>query len=126
MLALPLLRYRWILLSRVDLAVESHQTILPVSLRAGGDKSGLGVVIHKCIRERPGYSAAGNVRQPGNMPIGAWLLQVEEKEDTAILVLVSDPIVIEDLRGELMRIARQIIEEHHRDLKPVGLHIVRA
>ena len=106
MLALPFLRYRWILLSRVDLIVESHQTILPVSLRAGGDKSGLGVVVHQCIRERPGYSAASNVRQPGNMPIGAWFLQVKDKEDTVIFIFVSDPIVIKDLSSELMWIAR--------------------
>src|SRR3989442_1588411 len=104
MLALPFLCYTWILLSRVDLVVEGQQAILPVSLRTGGDKRTLGVVVHQRIWKRSGYPPAGNVRQPGSMPIGAWLLQVEDKQDTVIRVFVSDPIRIEDLGGELMRI----------------------
>ena len=125
MLALPFLCYTWILLSRVDLVVKSQQAMLPVSLRTGGDKRGLGVVVHQRIWERSGYTAAGNVSQPGGIPIGAWLLKVEDKEDTVIRVFVPDPIGIEDLGGELVRITRQVIEEHHRDLKPMGLHVVR-
>src|SRR5581483_2838476 len=126
MLALPLLRYRRVLLSRVDLVVESQQAILPVSLRAGGDKGALGVVIHQRIRQRAGDAAAGNVRQPGSVSISTWFLQVEDKEHSIIRVFVSDAVVVEDPGGELVRVARQVIEDHHRDLKPVGLCLVRA
>jgi len=58
------------------------------------------------------------------MPILTWLLKVEDEEDTVIRVFKSYPIFIEDIGGKLMRITRQIIEEHHCDLIPMYLHVI--
>src|ERR1051326_1347000 len=124
MLGLPLLCYAWISLSRVDLVVESQQAILPMSLHTCRDKRTLGVVVHQRIWKRSGNASTGNVRQPGGMPICAWLLKVEDEEDTVIRVFKSYTIFIEDISGKLMRIARQIIEEHYCDLIPMCLPII--
>jgi len=58
------------------------------------------------------------------MPIFAWLLKVEDKEDTIIRVFKSYTIFIEDIGGKLMRITRQIIEENHCDLIPMCLYFI--
>ena len=93
-------------------------------LRTCRDKRGLNVVVHQCIWKRSGYTATSNVGQPGSVPIFAWFLKVEDEEDAVIGILKSYAIVIEDSGGKLMRITRQIIEEHHRDLIAMGLHVI--
>src|SRR5690242_9181224 len=104
MFGLPFLGYAWISLSRIDLVVESQQAILPLALCTCRDKRGLGVVVHQRIWKRSGYPATSNVRQPGGMAIFAWLLKVEDEEDTVIRVFKSYPIFIEHIGGKLMRI----------------------
>ena len=124
MCGLPFPGYGWVLLGSVDFVVESQQAILPVSLRAFGDKSGLGVIIHQRIWKRSRYTSTSNVGQPGCMPIFTWFLQVEDEKYAVILVFKSDTIGIEYIGSKLMRIARQIIKENHRDLKSMCLHII--
>jgi hypothetical protein len=60
------------------------------------------------------------------MSVCARLLQVEDEEDTVIGVLISNTIAVEDLGGKLMWVTRQIVEEHHCDLKAMGLYIIRS
>jgi hypothetical protein len=124
MLSLPLLSDVWISLSRGDFVVESQQALLPLSLRTSGDKRTLGIVVHQRIWKRGGDASTGNVIEPGSMPIFAWLLKVEDEEHPIIRVFKSYTIFIEDLGGKLMRITGQILEEHHGDLIPMGLHLV--
>src|SRR5215468_5231884 len=102
MLGLPLLGNAWILLSRVDLVVESQQALLPLSLRTCRDKRALGIVIHQRIGKRSGYPSTRNVRQPGGMAILAWLLQIKDEEHPVIRVFKADAIGIEDIGGKLM------------------------
>src|SRR5579864_1042587 len=125
MLALPLLGDARILLCRGDLVVECQETLLPLSLRAGRDKGRLDEVVHQCIGQRGGNPSTSNVGQPGSMPIGAWLLEVKDKQDPVILVFRANAVAIEDLGGELVWIACQIIEEHHRDLISLRLYLIR-
>src|SRR5215471_7793686 len=124
--SLPFLGDAWVSLSRGDFAVESQQAILPVSLRSCRDKGRLSIIIHQRIWKRSGDTSAGNVGQPGCMPIFPRFLQVEDEQDAVILVFKSDTIVIEDVGRKLMRVARHIVEEYHRDLKSMRLHVIRS
>src|SRR5579863_6592702 len=126
MLALPFLGDTWVLLSREDLVVEGQQAFLPLALRTCRDESRLDIVIHQRIWKRGGDPSTGDVAQPGSMPIRACLLEIEDKQDAVILVLRANPVGVEHLGGELMRVACQIIEEDDRDLISMGLDVVRS
>src|SRR5579859_638436 len=122
MCGLPVSCHVWISLSCGDLIVESQKATLPLSLRTCRDKRGLDVVVHQRIWKCSGYASARNVGEPRGRPIFACFLEIEDEEDTVILVFKTYPIFIEDIGGKLMRITHQIIEEHHRDLIPLCLH----
>src|SRR5579884_3485915 len=96
-----------------------------MALRSGGYKRGLGIVVHHRIWQRSRYPPTSDIRQPGGMAILSGLLKVEDEEDSVILILKTNPVLIEDIGGKLMRIACQVVEKHNSYLKTICLHFIR-